>query len=98
PVRRKVVVSPPSSTAEEAPKRTRVAAMLAGLSADERRNLEAEALLKAKPFVAATYERLKKEGGILFDEVRNPILLQHLKELGLEEEAVAMDTATRATA
>jgi hypothetical protein len=52
---------------------------LAKLAEEERRALEAEAVRAAKPLVAATYERLSREGGPLFEQVRAALLRGHLK-------------------
>lgn len=55
---------------------------LAGFSDSEREQLEAQALIEAKPFVAATYERLKKDGGALFEEVRRSLVVEYLQRQG----------------
>jgi hypothetical protein len=52
---------------------------LAKLAEDERRTLEAEAVRAAKPFVATTYQRLARQGGPLFEQVRAALLRGHLK-------------------
>jgi hypothetical protein len=53
---------------------------LAHLTDVERNHLEAEAVRGAKPFVVSTYERLRKEGGSLFEEVRHSIVVEHLRQ------------------
>jgi hypothetical protein len=68
---------------------------LSHLTADEQRNLEAEAVLAAKPFVIATYERLKNEGGTLFEEVRHAIIVEHMKKLKLAAENITSDSGLR---
>jgi hypothetical protein len=68
---------------------------LAHLTDAERSHLEAEAVRGAKPFVVATYERLKQEGGPLFEEVRRAILIEHLKRQRLEQEKRSSDTGLR---
>jgi hypothetical protein len=58
---------------------------LAHLTDAERGYLEAEAVCGAKPFVVSTYERLRREGGALFDEVRRSLLLEHLRQRRVRE-------------
>jgi hypothetical protein len=64
---------------------------LAGLTDEERRALEAEAVRAAKPLVAATYERLRREGGTLFEQVRAALLRDHIKRQRLAEDADTPD-------
>jgi hypothetical protein len=63
-----------------------IAKELAQLTDAERSHLETEAVRGAKPFVISTYERLRKEGGTLFEEVRQSILVEHLRERRAREE------------
>jgi len=58
---------------------------LSHLTDAERGYLEAEAVCGAKPFVVSTYQRLRKEGGALFDEVRHAILVDHLRQTRVRE-------------
>jgi hypothetical protein len=64
---------------------------LAKLAEEERRAVEAEAVRVAKPLVAATYERLRREGGALFEQVRVALLREHFKRQRLTENADAPD-------
>jgi hypothetical protein len=62
---------------------------LAKLPEEERRALETNAVRAAKPLVAATYERLRREGGTLFEQVRVALLRIHIKRQRLAEDADA---------
>jgi hypothetical protein len=53
---------------------------IARLTDAERLHHELEALRAARPFVVATYDRLKNDGGPLFEEVRRALLLDHLRQ------------------
>jgi hypothetical protein len=70
---------------------------LAKLTDEERQELEAEAVRTAKPFVIATYERLQKEGGGLFDEVRRAILHAHRKRQRSAGKAALAGSAIKST-
>ena len=60
---------------------------LSHLTDAERGYLEAEAVCGAKPFVVSTYERLRTEGGALFEEVRRSLLVEHLRQRRVRERA-----------
>jgi hypothetical protein len=68
---------------------------LSRLTEEARRELEADAVRAARPFVAATYERLKKAGGSLFEEVQHSLLVEHLKSQRLESQRIAKDSKHR---
>ena len=76
----------------------RFAKMLAKLSRDQRQELEEEAVCQAKPFVAATYARLKTDGGTLFEEVRQAILVDYLRQKDNEQTEAEQSPLKQATA
>ena len=93
----KPVASPGKVVAEASPdvEGAAIERELSHLTELERDNLEAEAVRGAKPLVVATYERLKKDGGALFEEVRRAILADHLKKIRLSPEKASLNSELR---
>lgn len=61
------------------PERGRCLAFIAGLSLAKRENLEREALAGAGRIHAESYERLQATGGPLFDQIREELLVSHVR-------------------
>ncbi len=68
---------------------------VAHMTNEERVYLEAEAVRRAKPFIVSTYERLREQGGVLFDEFRRSLLVGHLKRQRLEQGKESTDSGLR---